>query len=91
MRECIFEQHRQGTIGHAKHVNALRKDICGLDVHERTMQRHVRRMGFCWSRTTNRPRSLREKAEVRQQRHTYLYEISKNRPLPVHERYEGVS
>src|SRR6266446_4662502 len=54
------------------------------------MQRHLRRMGFCWSRTKNRPRSLREKAEVRQQRHNYLYEISKNRQLPVNERYEVV-
>src|SRR6266536_5152138 len=52
IREFIFEQHRQGTICHAKHVNALLKDTCGLDVHERTMQRHLRRMGFCWSRTS---------------------------------------
>ncbi len=90
IREFIFEQHRQGTICHAKHVNALLKDTCGLDVHERTMQRHLRRMGFCWSRTKNRPRSLREKAEVRQQRHNYLYEIRKNRQLPVNERYDVV-
>jgi hypothetical protein len=82
----VFEKHRQGTICHAKHVKALLKDECGLDVHERTVQRHLRRMGFCWLRTKNRPRSLREKAEVRQQRHDYLYEIRKNRQLPPEER-----
>jgi len=47
-------------------------------------------MGFCWLRTKNRPRSLREKAEVRQQRHDYLYEIRKNRPLPPEESYHVV-
>jgi len=90
IRELVFEKHRQGTICHAKHVKALLKDECGLDVHERTVQRHLRRMGFCWLRTKNRPRSLREKAEVRQQRHDYLYEIRKNRQLPSEERYHVV-
>ena len=74
IRELVFEKHRQGTICHAKHVHALLKEACGLDVHERPIQRHVKRMGFCWLRTKNRPRSLREKAAVRQQRHDYLYE-----------------
>ena len=82
IRELVFEKHRQGTICQAKHVKALLQEECGLDVHERTVQRHLRRMGFCWLRTKNRPRSLREKAEVRQQRHDYLYEIRKNRQLP---------
>ena len=90
MRELVFEKHRQGTIGHAKHVKALLKDECGLDVHARTVQRHLRRMGFCWLRTKNRPRSLREQAEVRQQRHDDLYEIRKNRPLPPEESYHVV-
>lgn len=72
IRECIFDQHRQGTIGHAKHVKALRKEACGLEVQERTVQRHVSRRGFGWLRTKHRPRSLREKAEVRQQRHDDL-------------------
>src|SRR5712691_2639452 len=67
-----FDQHRQGTIGHAKHVKALLKDACGLEVHERTVQRHLSRMGFCGLRTKNRPRSLRERGAVLQQRHDYL-------------------
>ena len=78
IRELVFEKHRQGTICHAKHVHALLKEACGLDVHERTIQRHLKRMGFCWLRTKNRPRSLREKAAVRQQRHDYLYELRRN-------------
>src|SRR5207245_177396 len=80
----------RGTICHAKHVHALLKDAFGLDVHERTVQRHLKRMGFCWLRTKNRPRSLREKAAVRQQRHDYLYEIRRNRQRPPEERYQVV-
>lgn len=87
IREFVFEKHRQGTICNARHVHALLKDEFGLEVHERTVQRHLSRMGFGWLRTKNRPRSLREKAAVRQQRHDYLYEIRKNRQLSPDERY----
>src|SRR5881409_1927371 len=90
IRELVFEKHRQGTICHAKHVHALLKEACGLDVHERTIQRHLKRMGFCWLRTKNRPRSLREKAAVRQQRHDYLYELRRNRQRPPDERYQVI-
>jgi transposase len=90
IRELVFEKHRQGMICQAKHVHALLKDECRLDVHERTVQRHLKRMGFCWLRTKNRPRSLREKAAVRQQRHDYLYEIRRNRQRPPAERYHVV-
>lgn len=72
IRECIFDQHRQGTLCHAKHVKALLKDAFGLEAQARTVQRHLRRRGFGWLRTKHRPRSLREKAEVRQQRHDDL-------------------
>ena len=90
MREFIFAQHRQGTICHAKHVQALLKDTFGLEVHERTVQRHLSRRGFCGLRTKKRPRALREKAEVRQHRHDDLYAIRKNRPLPSAQRYQVV-
>jgi transposase len=90
IRELVFEKHRQGTICHAKHVHALLKEACGLEVHERTIQRHLKRMGFCWLRTKNRPRSLREKAEVRQQRHDYLYELRRHRQRPPDERYQVI-
>src|SRR5206468_12815585 len=90
MRELVFEKHRQGTIGHAKHVKALLKDECGLDVHARTVQPHLRRMGFRCLRTNNQPLSLRKKAAVRQQRPDYLHEIRKNRPLPSEASYHFV-
>ena len=46
-RELVFDKHRQGTVCQAKHVPALLKESWGLDVHARTIQRHVRRMGVC--------------------------------------------
>jgi transposase len=90
IREFIFEKHRQGSVCNATHVKALLKDEFGIAVHERTIRRHLGRMGFYWLRTKNRPRSLREKAEIRQQRHNYLYEIRKNRQLPEIEKYNVV-
>jgi transposase len=90
IRELVLEKHRPGTICQAKQVQALLKDACGLEVHERPVQRHLKRMGCCWVRTKNRPRSLREKAAVRQQRHDYLYEIRRNRQRPPDERDQVV-
>ncbi|MBM3226802.1 MAG: hypothetical protein FJZ47_23810 [Candidatus Tectomicrobia bacterium] len=90
IRDLVFEKHRQGTVCHAKHVQALLKESLGLAVHARTIQRHVRRMGFCGVRTKNRPRSLREKAEVRQHRHDDLYALRRNRQRPPDERYQVI-
>ena len=90
IRDFVFEKHRQGAICNAKHIHALLKDEFGLEVHERTVQRHLKRLGFRWLRTKNRPRSLREKAEIRQQRHDYLYEIRKNRQLPPEQQFQLV-
>src|SRR5712691_13237191 len=90
IRECIFDQNRQGTIGHAKHVKALLKDAFGIEGHERTVQRHLSRMGCCGLRTKNRPRSLRERVEVRQQRHDDLYALRKNRHRSTAQRSQGV-
>src|SRR2546422_8735794 len=91
IRALVFEKHRQGTICHAKHVHALLKEAFGLEVHERTIQRHLKRMGCWWLRTKKRPRSLREKAAVRQQRPDYLYEIRRHRPRPPDEADQVVS
>lgn len=90
IREFIFEQHRQGGVCQAKQIGALLQNELGIAVHERTVQRHLKRMGFYWLRTKNRPRSLREKAEIRQQRHDYLYELRKNRQLLPTERYNEI-
>jgi len=90
IRDFVFEQHRQGAVCNAKQIHALLKDEFELEVHERTIQRHLKRLGFRWLRTKNRPRSLREKAEIRQQRHDYLYEIRNNRQLPPDQQYQLV-
>jgi hypothetical protein len=89
-RERVFAKHRPGTICQAKQVHALLKEAGGLDVPARTVQRHVKRRGFCWLGTKNRPRSLRENAAVRQQRPAYLYAIRRQRQRPPEERYQGV-
>lgn len=90
IRDFVFEKHRQGAICNAKHIHALLKEEFELEVHERTVQRHLKRLGFHWLRTKNRPRSLREKAEIRQQRHDYLYEIRTNRQLLPDQQYQLV-
>jgi transposase len=90
LREFVFEQHRQGAVCNATHLRAFLQDEFGITVHDRTVRRHLNRMGFWWIRTKNKPRSLREKAEIRQQRHDYLYELRQNRQLGVAERYRVV-
>jgi hypothetical protein len=90
IREFVFERHREGVICNAKHIVALLKDECALDMQDRTMRRHLARMGFVWSHTKKQTRSLRESSRVRQQRHDYLYEIRKNHRLPLDEQYRLV-
>lgn len=90
IREFVFERHREGARCHSKHSVALLNDEFDLDIQDRTMRRHLARMGFCWSRTKKQMRSLRESRRVRQQRHDYLYEIRKNRSLPSGDPYHLV-
>ena len=90
IREFVFERHRDGSICNAKHIGALLTDEFDLEIQPRTLQRHLIRMGFYWSRTKKKTRSLRESDRVRQQRHDYLYEIRKNRSLPFEEQYQLV-
>jgi len=90
IREFVFERHREGVICNAKHIGALLKDEFALDIQDRTMRRHLARMGFVWSQTKKQTRSLRESSRVRQQRHDYLYEIRKNQRLPSDEQYRLV-
>ncbi len=85
IREFVFDRHREGAICNSKHVVALLEEEFHLDIQDRTMRRHLARMGFCWARTKKQTRSLRESNRVRQQRHDYLYEIRKNRNLPADE------
>src|SRR5437899_4895445 len=75
IRALVFEKHRQGTICHAKHVHALLKEAFGLELHERTIRRHLQRRGFCCFATQNRPSSWRGKAEATQQSPGDRYEL----------------
>jgi transposase len=61
IREFVFERHREGAICNAKHIVALLKDEFALEIQDRTMRRHLARMGFVWSQTKNRL-ALYEKA-----------------------------
>lgn len=83
IREFVFEKHRDGAICHAKHIIKLLKSEFDIEINTRTMQRHLIRMGFCWSRTKKNNRSLRESDRIRQQRHNYLYELRENRKLAL--------
>lgn len=90
IRDFVFDKHREGSVCNSKHVAALLKSEFNLDINKRTMQRHLVRMGFCWSRTKKNTRSLRESDRIRQQRHDYLYEIRKNRGLKSDKHYNLV-
>jgi len=77
IREFIFEQHRVGAACNTKHIKDLLKKNFNLEkISERTVQRELNHLGFEYRRTNPRSRSLREKEYVRQQRHTYLYELN---------------
>ena len=90
IREFVFDRHREGAVCNSKHIVALMKDEFELEIQERTMRRHLARMGFCWSRTKKQKRSLRESSRVRQQRHDYLHKIKKNQILRYNEQYHLV-
>ena len=90
IREFVLERHREGAICNAKHIVALLKDEFAVEIQDRTMRRHLARMGFFWSHTKKQTRSLRESSRIRQQRHDYLYEIRKNQKLPFDEQYHLV-
>lgn len=55
------------------------QNILKREIPLRTIQTHLDRMGFSYSRTRKKNRSLREKLYVREQRHSYLYHIRKLR------------
>lgn len=75
IRQLIFNRHLNGEICNANHIQDLLKEILKRDIPLRTIQNHLDRMGFSYSRTRKKTRSLREKLHVRQQRHSYIYHI----------------
>src|SRR5467141_3148445 len=65
IRDFVFERHREGAVCNATHIGGLLKNEFELDIQQRTIQRHLQRMGFCWSRTKSKPRSLKESDKIR--------------------------
>lgn len=90
IRGYIFDRHGQGAVCTAKHIATLLQDEFHLEIHLRTVQRHLRRMGFQWGRVPGRQASLRERAAIRQQRHDYLHALRLNRQAPAAERAQEV-
>ena len=75
IRQLIFEKHLNGEICNSNHIQDLLQEILKREVPLRTIQNHLDRMGFSYSRTRKKTRSLHEKPYVRQQRHSYLHQI----------------
>ena len=79
IREFIFNKHREGIAINANHIYDLLQDVLSKDIPKQTIRDHLRRMGFQYSRTKKKTRSLREDPSIRQQRHTYIYDIRRFR------------
>ncbi len=75
IRKFIFDKHIAGEVCNSKHISDLLMEHLKRDIPHKTICDHLQRMGFDYSRTRKKPRSLREKLYVRQQRHTYLHTI----------------
>ena len=75
IRHFIFKRHLNGEICNSNHIQDLLKESLQREIPLRTIQNHLDRMGFNYSRTRNKVRSLREKSYVRQQRHSYIHDI----------------
>lgn len=79
IRDFILQRHLGGEICNANHIQDLLQQCLGRTIPARTIRHHLNRMGFSYSRTKKKTRSLREQAHVRQQRHSYLYTIKQLR------------
>jgi hypothetical protein len=75
LRALILSQHREGIAINAPHVQDFLHERLGRTIPEPTVRDHLRRLGFHYTRTQAKSRSLREKDYVRQQRHTFLHDL----------------
>ena len=75
IRRFIFNKHLDGEICNSNHIQDLLKATLKREIPLRTIQNHLDRMGFTYSRTHKKVHSLREKLYIRQQRHSYLYNV----------------
>lgn len=82
IREFIFSRHREGMGCSTTQIAALLREEFDLTLHERTIQRHLKRMGFSWGKIPAFGRSFQERADIRQQRHDYLHVLRENRQRP---------
>ena len=81
IRQFIFKRHLKGEVCNASHIRDILKEILKREIPLRTIQNHLDRMGFSYSRTRKKNRSLHEKLHVRQQRHSYIHDIRNLRNL----------
>ena len=77
LREFILTKHCEGVAITTRHVQDFLQGMLGQEIAQQTIRDHLRRLGFHYSRTKRKSRSLREKPYVRQQRHTFLHEIQR--------------
>ena len=93
IRNFIFNRHLSGQICNATHVQDFLREHLHREIPKRTIRAHLNRMGFTYSRTKKKSRSLHEKLYIRQQRHSYLHNIKtfrqKNyKPIYIDERID---
>jgi len=79
IRDFILQRHLTGEICNANHIQDVLQQRLGRTIPTRTIRYHLNRMGFSYSRTKKKTRSLREQAHIRQQRHSYLHTIKQFR------------
>lgn len=79
LREFILRKHGDGVAVTARHVQDFLHEVLGQEIAPQTIRDHLRRLGFHYTRTQTKSRSLREKPYVRQQRHTFLHDIRRFR------------
>lgn len=79
IREFILNRHVAGEACNAKHIQDLLKERLNKEIPHKSICDHLQRMGLSYGRTRKKTRSLREQEYVRQQRHSYLYEIDECR------------
>ena len=81
IRQFILDRHIRGEICNANHIQDFLNEKLQREIPLRTIREHLSRMGFIYSRTRKKTRSLREQPYVRQQRHSYIHEIRSLRNL----------
>jgi len=79
VREFILDRHVAGEICNARHIQDLLKERLHKELSNKGICKYLQRIGFSYSRTRKKTRSLREQEYVRQQRHSYLHDIKELR------------